>query len=35
VVKHSVLVEEHTQVDVDVTFVMQFVMQEVVDVVKH
>jgi len=35
VVRHCVLVEEHTQVDVEVTFVIQAVTHEVVDVVRH
>jgi len=35
VVRHCVEVEEQTHVDVEVTFVMQAVTQEVVDVVKH
>ena len=35
VVRHCVDVDEHTQVDVDVTIVSQAVLQEVVEVVSH
>jgi hypothetical protein len=35
VVKHSVEVDEHTQVLVEVTFVTQLVTHDVVDVVRH